>query len=149
MQTALNVAEWFLSRNKIIEEDCGGEPITNMKLQKLLYYAQGLYLAKFNKPLFNDDIENWTHGPVVASIYDEYKINKNMGIVNFNPPIENFTDDEEEILKFTLEEFGQFSASKLRNMTHEETPWKSTKRNDVIPQNIIAEYFKENYIEEA
>lgn len=50
-----------------------GEPLTNLKLQKLLYYAKGWYLALYDKPLFNDKIEAWVHGPVVPSIYHAFK----------------------------------------------------------------------------
>jgi uncharacterized phage-associated protein len=42
-----------------------GDVISNLKLQKLLYYAQGFYLAIYGKALFEEDIVAWEHGPVV------------------------------------------------------------------------------------
>ena len=70
--TAENVAKWFLIRNAT-EEENGADGISNLKLQKLLYYAQGCTLALKNAPLFDDPIVAWQHGPVVESIYHKYK----------------------------------------------------------------------------
>ena len=63
-----DVAKYFLS----LSDDSSGDYISNLKLQKLLYYAQGFHLAIFNKPLFNEPIEAWAHGPVVGSSYRKY-----------------------------------------------------------------------------
>ena len=49
-----------------------GELITNLKLQKLVYYAQAWHLALFDEPLFDDPIEAWVHGPVVSSLYSKF-----------------------------------------------------------------------------
>ena len=42
-------------------------------------------------------------------------------------------------------EFGQYTAWKLRDMTHQEAPWKETPRNGIIDKKLIEKYFKENY----
>jgi len=57
MQNADNVARWFLSRNRLRSLSGESDFISNLKLQKLLYYAQGIHLALYGKPLFNDPIE--------------------------------------------------------------------------------------------
>ena len=147
MQTADNVARWFLSRNnlKFLAEDT--EFISNLKLQKLLYYAQGMNLALYGMPLFDEPIVAWAHGPVVESVYQTYKNNGSEGIKKFKSPTENFTAEEEDTLQFTQNAFGQFSAWKLREMTHNETPWLTTNRNEEIPRDKIKKYFEENYIE--
>lgn len=54
--TAEDIAKWFIAHNKYIMDYGDGEYLTPGKLQKLLYYAQGVYLAMKNEPLFNDDI---------------------------------------------------------------------------------------------
>jgi uncharacterized phage-associated protein len=62
--------------NKIIHfvsDSNAGDLISNMKLQKLLYYQQGFHLAYFGKPLFEEDIEAWMYGPVVPSVYSHFK----------------------------------------------------------------------------
>ena len=66
--TASKVANVFL---KLAQEK--NEELTNLKLQKLVYYAQAWYLAIYEKPLFDDEIEAWIHGPAVPSIYKMYK----------------------------------------------------------------------------
>lgn len=50
-----------------------GDPTTNLKLQKLLYYSQAWYLALYDLPLFDDRIEAWVHGPVVPPVYGAFK----------------------------------------------------------------------------
>lgn len=55
------------------DEANGGELLTNLKLQKLLYYQQGFHLANFGTPLFKEDIEAWMYGPVVPCIYDHFR----------------------------------------------------------------------------
>jgi uncharacterized phage-associated protein len=67
--TAMAVAEYFLT----LQEEEAGDLISHMKLQELLYYAQGLHLALNGRPLFDDTIEAWTHGPVVPTVYREFK----------------------------------------------------------------------------
>ena len=138
---AQNIAEWFLNKNRVQMNFEDSEYITNLKLQKLLYYAQGYYLAKKDTPLFQDDFLSWEHGPVIRQIYDKYKVNGAKGI-EYNEDFKIDIDDEtERILEEVYEEYGQFTAWKLRNMTHEEMPWKTTPRNEVITKEKIKEYF--------
>ncbi len=145
--TASQVAEWFLAHNRINEAEAGAESISNLKLQKLLYYAQGCCLALYDRPLFGDKIAAWQHGPVVESVYHEYKSNGAHGIVfqkDFDDSI--FTPEEKDLLTEVYDTFGQYSAWKLRDMTHDETPWRVTKQNDEIPQEVIKEYFRKEYV---
>ena len=142
MYTAKNIAEWFLNKNRIQMNFEDSEYITNLKLQKLLYYAQGYFLAKKDTPLFNEDFLAWEHGPVIRKIYDEYKTNGSSGIrydKDFNVTID---EETERILEEVYEKYGQFTAWKLRNMTHEEMPCKTTPRNEVIKKEKIKEFFK-------
>ncbi len=69
MHSVIDVANYFLS---LVNED-QGEGITNMKMQKLVYYAQGFSLAMLNKPLFEEPIEAWQYGPVVPTLYHAFK----------------------------------------------------------------------------
>ena len=146
--TAEQVAKWFLSYNRIAENDEGGELISNLKLQKLLYYAQGCFLAITDKPLFNDPILAWQHGPVVSSIYHKYKQYGSNGIeFDEDFDLSTFTEYENKILSQVYETFGQYSAWKLRSRAHNEDPWKNTKIDDEINPDLIKDYFKRTYIE--
>jgi len=140
MANLTDVARCFL----YLDGTKGGEGISNLKLQKLVYYAQGFYLAIFDKPLFVDDISAWTHGPVIPDLYHQYKAYGSNPI----PPIDRFdtqrlTKDESEMIEEVYEVFGQYSAWKLRNMTHEEAPWLAHEAEaGVIPKDAISDYFK-------
>lgn len=147
--TAREVARWILSKNEVAVASNDAEYISNMKLQKLLYYAQGCHLALHDTVLFQDNIEAWKHGPVVPDVYHEYKRFGSNGIEIAQLDeldVGDFTDEQIDTLEQTYEVFGQYSAWKLREMTHSETPWLTTPANGVISINSIKQYFKENYV---
>lgn len=147
MYKASDIAKWFLAHNRIAMTENGAEDISNLKLQKLLYYAQGCVLALTSKRLFDDSIEAWTHGPVVPSVYQEYKIYGSNGIIFDDTFDFNSVDTEtSRVLIQVYEVFGQYSAWKLRNMTHNESPWFDTDCSCEISTSKIEKYFKENYI---
>lgn len=145
--TALQVAKWFLAYNRNVTAEEGAEYISNLKLQKLLYYAQGSFLAVTDHPLFDDEIVAWQHGPVVERVYREYKNNGANGIpFDEDFDFSKFSKEENDLLEEVYDTFGQYSAWKLRNMTHEERPWRETKQNSVISLQIIKDYFKQEYL---
>jgi len=145
--SASDVAKWFLAHNRIYVNEEGADSISNLKLQKLLYYAQGSFLAVYGEPLFDDKIMAWQHGPVVESVYREYKANGSEGIpFEDDFDFSSFTTEENELLTEVYNVFGQYSAWKLRNMTHNEAPWKNTEKNHEIPQAAIEDYFKKEYV---
>ncbi|MDU1582676.1 MAG: DUF4065 domain-containing protein [Peptoniphilus harei] len=145
--SAIDIANWFLNYNYQLREleDEDTDNISNLKLQKLLYYAQGCYLALRDKALFNDKILAWKHGPVVESVYYTFRKFGADGISEFDKNIE-IDKDTESILIEVYNVFGKYSAWGLREMTHNETPWKSTEQSEEISQESIKEYFEENYV---
>lgn len=120
-----------------------GDEISNLKLQKLLYYMQGFHLACFDAPLFEEDIEAWMYGPVVPSVYELYKENGSNGIACPEGEIIMLSADEEDIFNQVYDAYGQFSAYKLMEMTHNESPWRSTQVGvgHVISKEKIKSYF--------
>ena len=149
--SASDVARWFLWRNDAEKRTGDSEYISNLKLQKLLYYAQGIYLALSGKKLFSDNLVAWAHGPVVVDVYHEYCSNGSRGI-EYNEslrPKEKYSKEERNVLEQVYNYFGQYSAWKLRNMTHEERPWLETPQNHVISPKLIKEYFLEEYVRES
>lgn len=131
-----------MNKNRILMNFEDSEYITNLKLQKLLYYAQGFCLAKMDTPLFEEDFLAWEHGPVIRKIYDKYKANGANGIKYEEDFKVDIDFETEKILEEVYEKYGQYTAWKLRNMTHEEKPWQETPRNEVISKDRIEEYFK-------
>ena len=136
-----DVANYFLS----LANPEVGDAITHLKLQKLCYYAQGFSLALNDKPLFDDRIEAWQHGPVAPALYAVYR---NHGAASLLPPanldLGKFSDIEKELLDEVYNVYGQFSAWKLRNMTHDEPPWKEAYNavDETIAHSAMQEYFK-------
>lgn len=150
---AEEIANWFLTRQKAHEkEDDGIDPITQMKLHKLLYYAQGVYLAVTDNKLFQEDLLAWEHGPVVREIFNKYKGQRTIDDDLSKAQLDDFEKiakkDKEanSVLEAVYERYSDYSASQLRNMTHSERPWKETEHNDVISTELIKTFFKENII---
>ena len=140
MLTCKDVAEYFLS----LQDEDAGDLISNLKLQKLVYYAQGCHLALYDEPLFEDRIEAWVHGPVVPSLYREYKTYGAAPIPNpGDTDFSKFDDEEREFLDEVYHVYGQFSAWKLKNMTHEDGPWRVASENqEAISNRSMKAYFK-------
>ncbi len=123
-----------------------GETISNLKLQKMLYYLQGFFIAALGRPLFDDPIVAWQYGPVVPRVYHHFK---HLGQGAIPPPTDHeplaFSENEESLFAEVLEEYGQFSAIKLMKMTHQEKPWQKTfseKPQGEIDRQLLAEHFK-------
>ena len=146
MYKARQIADWFIARAIRDVNENGGEYMSHLKLQKLLYFAQGCYSAMEGQPLFAEKIYNWAHGPVVADLYQQFKSYKDGGITRCRSvTIDKHT---EAILEEVYQVFGQYSAWALREITHKQDPWKKTKLNDEIPLSMITKYFKEHIVTE-
>jgi uncharacterized phage-associated protein len=128
-----------------------GETISNLKLQKMLYYLQGFYIAVFDKKLFEEPIEAWQYGPVVKDVYFHFKgFGPSSISLKENENIIELTISETELFNNVMEEYGQFSAVKLMNMTHEELPWKKTFTENPqgeISYELLKDYFKTQLVD--
>lgn len=141
MVTAEQVADYFL---RLVDEDAG-DSISNLKLQKLVYYAQAWHLAIAGKPLFDDPIHAWAHGPVVPSLYQKYR---DFGWKPIHEPLwepaalprpdetVEMEEETESVLNEVWEAYGQYSAKRLEEITHSEDPWKNARaRRDCAPSD--------------
>lgn len=99
--------------------------LTNMKLQKLLYFAWKDYYREHRRYLFEDEIEAWKFGPVVPKVYHEYRFcASNIICLTKEPSMEMDSETDDFLLK-TLIKYKDYSAIRLANMSHEEAPWKN------------------------
>ena len=126
------------------DEPNGGERLTNLKLQKLLYYQQGYHLAAFGTPLFSEDVEAWMYGPVVPAVYDEFSAygSSALPVVESEMPL---SEEEEILFSQVYDAYREFSAIGLMNRTHTERPWIEATPHDrgtVIPLSSMESYFK-------
>lgn len=124
-------------------------PISNLKLQKLVYYAQGIALGRYSVKLFNDPILAWAHGPVVRALYDRYR-SSNAHPVQSDKSllIDDITNNElvKKILDETISLYGVYDAWALRNKTHNESPWLETNKDEVITDEKIISYFRKQIV---
>jgi uncharacterized phage-associated protein len=163
MYSAQDIAKWFLYKNyaeqkaKMASNDDYEvyDGITHLKLQKLLYNAQGVYLALRGSKLFSDDLEAWEHGPVVRNVYDTYCVfGKNPIIIPATPENDEAVrkiesdKDTKEILDMVYDSFSIYTAWQLREMSHvKNSPWDKTEKNKVIDVDLIKKYFESEVVE--
>ncbi|MFP6860626.1 Panacea domain-containing protein [Pseudomonas sp.] len=156
--SALAVANAFIERAKE-----GKLPdLTPMKLQKLLFYVQSWYLKQRGSPLFDDNFARWTHGPVIPSIYHEFK-GYGSGVIqapgstvvprpsSSNPfayevVVPEINRNDQDAIGFideVIRVYGQLSGWQLSQMTHQAgTAWQISGAPDggPIPLNVMAEH---------
>ena len=138
--SALAIAEKIIAKTNT---ECG-DTISNLKLQKLLYYMQGYHLAFFDTELFSEDIVAWQYGPVVEVVYGYYQqYGKNaINVPENNDNIICLADEQEDLFNSVYKEYNKFSAIELMDMTHDEYPWKTTALKAVISKDKLKDFFK-------
>lgn len=125
----------------------GVSKLTPLKLQKLLYLAQGWHFRWTASQLFNDCFEAWDYGPVNSSIYQTYKVYGREVIPAFEGSVPNSMNQEE---KQTLDSiwniYGNYAASRLISLTHEQSPWREAYgHGGIISNESIRDYFLSAY----
>ena len=149
----LNVSEKMLSTISYMFEKIS--EITPLALQKLLYYIQGLYMIKYNKPLFDEDCQAWIHGPVYKEVYDMFKSFQYNPIddkrfILLRDRFKELDNDEKEVIDLVVDTFGMYSGKVLEEITHKEKPWINARRgnyvyensNEIINKSDIKDYFE-------
>lgn len=154
MITATNVAKYFLA----LANECE-DPITNLKLNKLVYYAQAWHLALFGTSLFQEDIEAWKHGPVLPVIYDAYKHFRWTPITGDNLSSEEmrqlFSAEQQELLDDIVEIYFPQTAYALEQMTRDEDPWVFARQglapheSNIITHDAMRIYYVKMLLEET
>lgn len=136
----IEVANAFIN----LSEPEKGDLISNLKVQKLLFYAQGFHLAMFGKPFFEEEILAWLYGPVVPEIYHQFKAHGPGPIpLDSEYTFDIFSKEQIELLGEIQTLYGQFSAIKLMDMTHKETPWLSVELRAVISKDSMRRHFSQ------
>jgi uncharacterized phage-associated protein len=142
-----------------------GERVTQMQVQKLVYFAYGWYLAITGKRLIDEWVEAWEWGPVIPSIYQAFKrfgsspitepaaeVDLTNGKAGYVPVRIQSTDPDRDelarqVVKRVWDIYGKYSASALSNMTHvPDSPWSQTPDKDIkgtnIDDHLIYDYFR-------
>jgi uncharacterized phage-associated protein len=142
-----------------------GKELTPMKIQKLVYFAHGWYLAVTGRPLISESIQAWEYGPVIPSLYGDFREFGNSpvgfpatvfkmreGRATFSVPVIGNSGNPEErevalqVVKKVWKEYGHYTPARLSNATHSsDSPWSKVYRegekNIPIPDQSIREYF--------
>jgi uncharacterized phage-associated protein len=154
--SAKSIANFFLELARV-----EGSPVTPMKLQKLVYYAHGWYSGHTEKPLIDETVEAWQYGPVIESLYHEFKTygakpietlatELNIDELQVKPVSPPSEEPIRKFLKSVWNSYSKFTGLALSEMTHASgSPWDITwksgggiKGKD-IPQELIVSHFKE------
>lgn len=138
MEKISDIAKWFIN-------ETNPDPL---KLQKLLYFSQGISYCMNEHELFCDELEAWVHGPVNRDVYFEYKsFGHNPIDITYEVP--QFNEETYKVLKFVKDNYSKYDSKYLEDFTHSQEPWiyarvglDPDERNDkIIPKTIISDYF--------
>ena len=140
-----NIADYF-----ICFANEAGSLISNLKLQKLVYYAQAWHLANFNESLFDEDFRAWVHGPVIHSLWKKYKK------FGFSPIIEkpdclDLEEPAKKLLQEVADVYLPYDAYALELMSHKEDPWLNARAGlapyessrTIISKESMKNFFKQ------
>lgn len=140
-----SVADFFISFAQI-----HGDCITNLKLQKLVYYAQAWHLAIFDAPLFEEEFQAWVHGPVCPPLYARFR-DYRWNPISLDIEEPKISLDAKKYLTEVCEAYGQYSGYQLEQMTHTEAPWIEARggipldeaSTSIIAKQAMREYYAE------
>ncbi|OUO54660.1 hypothetical protein B5F76_02135 [Desulfovibrio sp. An276] len=159
MEKALAIANFFITLG--VEREC---PPTQMKLQKLVYFAHGWHLGLYDQPLIEETFQAWKYGPVIPSLYLKFRdygtfpikqvgtiaaLTADMKITHLIPPIKNFQNLKPFLTKIQ-DVYGKWNGTQLSALTHQpDTPWSQVRKdypedtkNIPIPNDLLRDYFK-------
>ncbi|MEB3147677.1 MAG: type II toxin-antitoxin system antitoxin SocA domain-containing protein [Sphaerospermopsis sp.] len=126
MIDCLTVARYFII--KAYQDGIEAE-MTNMTVQKLLYYAQSLHLAMYDQQLFPEEIQAWRYGPVCPPAYRFYsEFEAKQLPIPSQESLSEISEDYKQLLEEVWEYFGGYHAYRLSDMTHLEFPWKKARQ---------------------
>lgn len=137
--------------------------ITNLSLQKLLYFIHGWFYSIYEEPLIKNKFEAWQYGPVQRVLYDQFKVFRDRPIRNVRTTYINPEDGQniykpygigeshQETIKQVLDKYASYSAIQLVEKSHkEDSPWEFVWKQAEeaiypgmkIPDALILEHFK-------
>lgn len=135
----------------ILSSKLNNNGVSNLRLQKLLYYVQAEFLLEQGVGAFKEEIEAWDFGPVVPEVYHMYKMFGREDIVYplymFIDSVDKIEQNDREIIDDVLKRSKNIPTMELVNMTLQEEPWKDAYEYaklmgvGIISKESIREYF--------
>ena len=124
-----------------------GISVSNLKLQKLLYFLQGEYSRIANSRFIRDDFYAWQLGPVIPSVYIRYAMYSSAPIPSTSNAAINISPEEALIVDSILRKYAKKTAWNLVEISHEQDPWRFNYEifgdKSIIPYESIRRYFEE------
>ena len=142
---ALNIAQYVIAR-------CNSKKkfISNLKLQKILYFIQAEFLVSKGKPCFHESIEAWDFGSVIPDVFYKYSVygSGHIPYVKESKASYIISVKDKELLKGIIDECSMYSSTRLLGIIHNQTPWieayESGYHNE-IRQESIKEFFEDDF----
>lgn len=142
MYSAIDIAKYI-----ILQCNNSCKTISNLKLQKILYFVQAEFLVSQNAPCFREEIEAWDFGPVIPDVYHRYKV---YGSASIPKICEDgycpFSHEDKILADGIIDQCSKYSASTLVEITHRQSPWKNAYQKysgAVISNESIKVFFQE------
>lgn len=144
MYSPKQIANYFLAKYN------DGQNITPMKIIKLVYIAHGWYLGITDTALIDENPEAWKYGPVIPSLYHQYKRYGSSPIEKYNGAFILGSNEDENFLDRIWEVYGNYSGLELSAKTHQEnSPWfrvrNTIKNHDFFSLQIPGIFIREHY----
>lgn len=158
MYTINQIADYVILK-LLLEDD--NHLLSNLKLQKLLYFIQAWSYGKDQKPIFNGKFEAWIHGPVNTEIFRRFRDNKSMyslmtiGDVIDSKIFDTVSREDAEFIDYILENYAGFSGSELEQLSHLSEPWIEARGNlplyerctTTISEESLKDYYGKSWAE--
>jgi uncharacterized phage-associated protein len=141
MLTVLDASNYIIKLSTDI-----GEPVTNMKLQKLLFYSYVWNLVEYSKDkLFKEPIVAWKYGPVIVAAYHAYKKYGADSIKEASDgDPDKLTQKQKDIIEDVFNIYGKMNGIELAQLTHSERPWLEAYeegKENIITDEIMYEFY--------
>lgn len=149
MANIKDVAKYIIS----LSDENSSRAVTPLKLQKILYYVQGLSMKINGREIFHEELEAWDHGPVNGEIYTAYKHYRYLPIekdVEFQMNNLNLSPEDINIIQKVWNDYGDIDGKILEELTHQEDPWINAYekgKNVIISKEAIHDYFNNEYLQ--
>lgn len=100
--------------------------MTNLKLQKIIFFTYVDYYRKYNEELFEDQFESWVYGPVIPELYKNYALIYEAEDLDYID--DKFDKQTKKFLNKIVFSYGTMNVSQLISLTHDETAWKKARQ---------------------
>lgn len=123
-----------------------GQALTNLVINKVLYFIQGWHLAYFKSKLFNDVPQAWVYGPVYSRVYRKFKNVSNIASLDADDLSKllddaklklNLEEKQQKFLDSVISHYGKKSAFELTSISHDTDPWINARKDLSIVENSM------------